>query len=128
MIRDFWKVKKRRLKDEIDALKTRLDAKSWQAIDSVRTIGNIGAHMEKDINAIVDVEPREAALLLQLIETLIEQWYVERHERDQRMESVIAAAKAKAELKKPSAAAPPQNAAGALGATSDPAAPNPEPK
>ena len=31
----------------------------WQAIDAVRSIGNIGAHMEKDINLIVDVDPEE---------------------------------------------------------------------
>ncbi|WP_372445280.1 hypothetical protein [Clostridium estertheticum] len=45
-----------------------MDPLTWEAIDAVRTIGNIGAHMEKDINQIVDVESSEAALL---IETLI---------------------------------------------------------
>jgi hypothetical protein len=32
------------------------------AIDHVRKIGNIGAHMEADINVIVEVEPKEAQI------------------------------------------------------------------
>lgn len=90
MIRDFWKIKRRNLKLEIDALKGKVKDKAWKAIDSVRSVGNIGAHMEKDINLIVDVEPNEAALLIKLIETLIEKWYIHRHEEEEMMESVIA--------------------------------------
>jgi hypothetical protein len=41
-----------------------------EAIDIVRNIGNIGAHMEADINVIVDVDPDEAQTLIELIETL----------------------------------------------------------
>ncbi|MCP1830281.1 hypothetical protein ACVIHH_005106 [Bradyrhizobium sp. USDA 4518] len=33
------------------------------AIDAVRIVGNIGAHMEKDVNLIVDIEPGEAQML-----------------------------------------------------------------
>lgn len=50
MIRDFWGFKKPRLIDEIEALNDKVDPLTWKAIDAVRTIGNIGAHMEKDIN------------------------------------------------------------------------------
>jgi hypothetical protein len=50
MIRDFWGIKKARLVDEIEAIAEKTDADTWAAIDSVRKIGNIGAHMEKDIN------------------------------------------------------------------------------
>jgi len=90
MIRDFWKIKKKNLKLEIDALKDKVKDKACKAIDSVRSVGNIGAHMEKDINLIVDVEPNEAALLIKLIETLIEKWYIHSHEEEEMMESVIA--------------------------------------
>lgn len=51
--------------------------------------------MEKDINLIVDVDPNEAGLLIELIETLITEWYVNRFEREQRMASIISIAGAK---------------------------------
>jgi hypothetical protein len=95
MIRDFWNAKPGRLFDEIESIKVSVDAQTWAAIDAVRQIGNIGAHMEKDINVIVDVDPEEADLLIGLIETLIEEWYVGRHDRQERMTKVIAAAAAK---------------------------------
>ena len=95
IIRDFWKITKPRLIDEINELNGKIDTTTWQAIDAVRSIGNIGAHMEKDINLIVDVDPEEADLLLRLIEVLIEEWYIHRYEREKHMQKVIAAAQAK---------------------------------
>jgi hypothetical protein len=99
MIRNFWEISKSRLIDEINALSDKIDASTWKAIDSVRSIGNIGAHMEKDINLIVDVEPEEADLLLRLIEVLLEEWSIRRHDREEHMQKVIAAAQAKASVK-----------------------------
>ncbi len=95
IIRDFWKISKPRLIDEIAALQGQIDGTTWKAIDAVRSIGNIGAHMEKDINLIVDVDPTEADLLLRLIEVLLEEWYIRRYERERHMQNVIAAAAAK---------------------------------
>jgi hypothetical protein len=95
IIRDFWGIQKARLIDEIEALQDKIDATTWQAIDAVRSIGNIGAHMEKDINVIVDVDPAEADLLVQLIEELIQEWYVRRYEKEERLKKVIATAKSK---------------------------------
>lgn len=95
IIRDFWKVKPGRLVDEIEQIKDRVDPVTWDAIEAVRRLGNIGAHMEKDINIIVDVDPNEAALLIGLVETLLKEWYVAREERRVRMGAVIAAAAAK---------------------------------
>lgn len=86
MIRDFWSVSKRTLKDEIDELEEKVDPDTWQSIDAVRSVGNIGAHMEKDINIMVDVEPGEAQLLIGLIEQLIDDWYIFRENRRKRME------------------------------------------
>ncbi len=88
MIRDFWGVSKARLKDEIDALQEKVDADTWQSIEVVRNVGNIGAHMEKDINVIVDVEPEEAQLLIGLIEQLVDDWYVTRESRKKRAEDL----------------------------------------
>jgi hypothetical protein len=95
MIRDFWGIKKDRLIDEIKALENKVDPTTWAAIDAVRKIGNIGAHMEKDINLIIDVEPSEAKLLIGLIENLINDWYIIRQKRQESMAEIIAAAKIK---------------------------------
>jgi hypothetical protein len=100
MIRDFWGISKTRLIDEIGELQGKIDPTTWDAIDAVRNVGNIGAHMEKDINLIVDVEPEEAQLLLGLIEFLLKDWYVGRHEREEHKKRVIALGAAKAAVKK----------------------------
>lgn len=92
ILRDFWKVKPGRLVDEIEQVKDRVDPVTWDAIEAVRKLGNIGAHMEKDIDVIVDVDPNEASLLIGLVETLLKEWYVAREERKARMSAVIAAA------------------------------------
>lgn len=102
MIRDFWNVNKGRLVDEIEAIKDNLDELAWSAIDGLRKMGNIGAHMEKDINVIVDVDPNEAKLLIGLIETLIDDWYVVRHERMSRMERLVESVKEKFQKTEPS--------------------------
>ena len=54
----------------------------WHVLDGVRRIGNIGAHMEKDINVIIDIDPEEAEKLIKLIELLLDQWYINRHEQE----------------------------------------------
>lgn len=100
MIRDFWGISQSRLIDEIEAIKEKVDPLTWEAIDSIRKIGNIGAHMEKDINIVIDVEPQESNLLIELIETLINDWYVTRYERQKRLENIILVAEKKLEAKK----------------------------
>ena len=104
MIRDFWGIKDRTLALEINALQGKIDSTTWAAIDAVRGVGNIGAHMEKDINLIVDVEPQEAQQLIGLIEFLLKDWYVGRHEREEHKKRVIALGAAKAGAKEGHAA------------------------
>jgi hypothetical protein len=95
VIRDFWGISKARLIDEISELQGKIDPSTWEAIDAVRSIGNIGAHMEKDINLIVDVDPDEAELLIGLLEILFDDWYVARYERQEHMKKIVAVAQAK---------------------------------
>ena len=95
MIRDFFGISKNRLKDEIDAIEEMVDPNIFAAIDAVRSVGNIGAHMEKDINLIVDVEPGEAQLLIELIEQLVEDWYVTRKAKQERLSKITELAKSK---------------------------------
>ncbi|MDN3453257.1 MULTISPECIES: DUF4145 domain-containing protein [unclassified Psychrobacter] len=88
MIRNFWEVKPQNLFQEIESIKDKVEPDTWEAIDVVRKVGNIGAHMEKDINQIVEVDENEASLLIGLIEMLIEEWYVSRYERKQRLAQI----------------------------------------
>lgn len=97
IIRDFCGIVKKRLVDEIDELKKLVDSSqapagvlsdTVTAIDNVRKIGNIGAHMEADINVIIDVDPNEAQILIELVEALFVEWYVARYKRTQRLEKI----------------------------------------
>jgi hypothetical protein len=92
------------LVDEIKDLEGKIDPATWKAIDGVRSVGNIGAHMEKDINLIIDVDPEEATALIGLIEFLLEDWYITRHDREEHMQKVIDLAAKKDEEKRNSAA------------------------
>lgn len=56
----------------------------------MRRIGYIGAHMEADINTIVDIDADEALKLLKLIEFLFLDWYKQRHERETLYQDIIA--------------------------------------
>jgi hypothetical protein len=99
MIRDFFKEKEENLSRAINKIENKVDPLTWQSIDAIRKIGNIGAHMEKDIDLIIDVEPEEAQELISLIEMLISDWYINRHQRELRLKSAIAIANSKAEQK-----------------------------
>lgn len=101
IIRDFWKIelKDNRLVKEIDALKDSIDPALWKAFDAVRSIGNIAAHMEKDINLIIDVDTNEAEILAELIQFVIKETYINRYEREQLLLKVVAISQEKKEQK-----------------------------
>jgi len=101
MIRDFCGIAKGRLIDEIKELGRRVEQgtaprgvehETVEAIDAVRSVGNIGAHMERDISVIVDVDPGEAQTLIELIEMLFDEWYIARRKREDRLARVKAVA------------------------------------
>lgn len=89
MIRDFWGISKARLIDEIDELQTKVTPAQWRAIDALRKLGNIGAHMEKDVNIIVDIDQDEAKKLQKLIELLMDKWYIARHEEEALLTEIV---------------------------------------
>jgi len=66
---------------------------------SCKNVGDIGAHMERDINLIIDVEPNESQLLIELIEQLVEDWYVNRKAKQDRLLKISELAKSKKEMK-----------------------------
>lgn len=88
IIRDYWQISGKNLYNEIDMIKEKVNHDVWVALDSLRQLGNIGAHMEKDINLIVDIEPEEADTLIKLIELLIKEWYIARHERQKTLSAI----------------------------------------
>lgn len=104
MIRDFCGVKKKTLFDEIEELKEQLQkgtspqgvgVDSIEAIHGLRSLGNIGAHMEHDVDIIIDIDEGEATLLIELIENLFEEWYVARNQRQARFAKIAEIKKAK---------------------------------
>lgn len=120
MIRHFCSIQEKTLFKEIAKLKEAVaegrvsrdvSVESVDAIDNVRKVGNIGAHMEADVEHIIPVDPDEAQLLIELIESLFEEWYVAQHKRQARFaaiaqvaaekEALIAAGKAQALLAAP---------------------------
>ena len=89
MIHDKWNIVLKNLNQEITAIKDLIDPELWNAIDSVRQIGNIGAHMEKDVNIIININSGEAEKLLKLVEILIRDWYIVPHERSVLLSDII---------------------------------------
>lgn len=85
MIRDFWGITKGMLSAEIDALREKVEPETWGAIESVRRTGQIGSHLEKGANLILEADSGEPDVLLNLIEYLIEEWYVARQRRQERL-------------------------------------------
>jgi len=100
MIRNFFDIKKATLKAEIDGLKDKVTPSQWKAIDAVRKIGNIGAHMEKDVNTIVDITKGEAQHLQKLIELLLDKWYIARNDEEKLFAEVAIVADEKDDVKK----------------------------
>ena len=100
MIRDFYKVKPSTLFKEIGQLEHKIPVMQWKVLDGIRRLGNIGAHMQNDINVIVDIDPGEAEKLLKVIEKLLQDWYVENHETELLYSDIIAMSDEKAKAKK----------------------------
>ena len=99
MIRDFHNVKGKNLYEEIQKLNGIVPSKQWEAIDGLRKLGNIGAHMESDVNLIVEIDDVEAKKLKKLVEMLLYKWYIIRHEEEQVFEDVIEICEEKQEQK-----------------------------
>jgi hypothetical protein len=112
-IRDFCKINGRTLNIEINELSERYQNHTLDAdcapyvtaelidlLDKVRKMGNVGAHMEKDVNKVIPVEPGEAAMLLRLVGTLFEDWYKARSDRQERLKQLAKVIAAKDAAKK----------------------------
>ena len=45
--------------------------------------------MEKDVNLIIDIDPGEAQKLIKLLELLLKDWYIARHDREELYNEII---------------------------------------
>ena len=90
IIRDFYNITENTLNGEICKLEKSgiVSPDIIETFNDLRKIGNIGAHMEKDVNYIVDIDPNEAEILLNFIEYLIEQTYINRYKRQNMLNSL----------------------------------------
>ncbi len=88
-------------------IKSLCDSELFEAMMGLKSIGNIGAHPEKDINLIIDVEEGEAAALIELLHILDKEWYVAKAARLARLAAVKALGAAKIAAKTPIAVASP---------------------
>lgn len=88
MIRDVFGISQDTLFQEISAIQSMVSPREWAAINSVRQIGNIGAHMEADVNTIIEVDPEEAQTLLLFIHRLINEWYIQKHADDELLRTI----------------------------------------
>lgn len=104
MIRDFWGIAKGTLADELKAIEDKCDPQLYKAMMALKSVGNIGAHPERDVNVIIDIDADEAAQLLELVHLLDGEWYVARAARQSRIQAVTALGAAKHLAKKAPAA------------------------
>lgn len=111
MIRDFWGVSKGTLFEELNAIEPSCDPALIEAMTGLTGIGNIGAHPERDVNLIIEVDEGEVDSLIELLQVLDKEWYVARAERAARLatDKGIGAAKASAKLTIAAASPVPQS-------------------
>lgn len=72
---------------------------SIEVIHAVRELGNIGAHMEKDVNHIIDVAPDESEALINLLEMLFRDWYDAREVRKRQKANLLGIVQQKKQAK-----------------------------
>ena len=85
MVRHFFDIptnKRGNLGAELSLVKDRIDSDMWENLLAVRAVGDIGAHMDNNVDQIIDISPDEARILLALIESLFKDWYEVREKRE----------------------------------------------
>ena len=107
MIKDFCKIKgSKNLATMIEEVKKATDIPgitegSIKAIDHIRKQGNIAAHIEQPTNELIDdISKEDADLLIELLEMLLQEWYIDSHDRKERL-SKITTRKSKPSSKTP---------------------------
>lgn len=83
-------IKKNNLYEEIESVKSHLPPYLQTLIDLVRKLGNIAVHPKKDkeTGLILDVEPKEADLMLTTLEGLLDFYYVQAEKWEKAAEDI----------------------------------------
>lgn len=104
MIRNKWKITKTKLYDEIEALEEHSAASPEiiTALHDMREIGNLGAHMMLDSSSEIPLEVtvEEAEIMSDMVEELITEWYVNPHERNEKLKKLSKKSKEVSESRK----------------------------
>ncbi len=93
IVRDYFDIpsnKRGNLGAELSFVRDKIDVDLWDAIQAVRGVGDIGAHMDNNVSEIIEITPKEAKLLLALIETLFKEWYIARAKKTETTSALIA--------------------------------------
>lgn len=88
IVRDFWKIptgKQGTLTTEFNLISGRMSEETLSSIDCVRQHGTIDTHFSKDRDMMVETTVDEARMLIALVQLLIQEWFVERHNREKRL-------------------------------------------
>ncbi|TPR12260.1 DUF4145 domain-containing protein [Apilactobacillus timberlakei] len=90
VIEDFYGISKGTLFNKIKTLESKNEAANiTNELNAIRQVGNIGAHFNLDANKIPnDVSTEEANLLLQVVEDIINETYVRKHDVESRKISI----------------------------------------
>ena len=95
MIKDFCKIKgSKNLATMIEEIKktntnSRVTEGSIEAIDHIRKQGNIAAHIKQPTNELInDISKEDSDLLIELLEMLFQEWYIDSHKRKVRLSEI----------------------------------------
>lgn len=75
MLVDHWQAAPGELSDQFSAIQALIDQPTRDEIETLRNHGRIGIHWESNVNLLLEVEPDEADLLIELVERLLVKWY-----------------------------------------------------
>jgi hypothetical protein len=92
LLRDIAGAKKKDLADQIDEILPSVPSHVGAMLHGLRVIGNFAAHPIKSTNSgeIIDVEPGEAEMLLETLETVFDFYFVQPERTKQRRDAINA--------------------------------------
>jgi hypothetical protein len=73
---------------KINAIENEISTNLHRALKSLKAIGNIGAHLKIQSNTILEVTKEEAQAFLWFIEYIIDEWYVQEHEKAEMIKKI----------------------------------------
>ena len=89
LLSDFYHIQRDTLNDGLDALKDHMSEADCNLVNALRKSGNLNPHFNQDTRLISDTGENEAETLLKLIEYLLEQCYIKRHEQEALLSEII---------------------------------------